>query len=650
MAFATHWIILRTSQPALSIIETVMTIIHVCRQRQCEAGCVGWPALLAVSFFVMPATVEAQISPAGITENLCLIETSCETLAEAHLCAEFIAQQGGRTGVIVSPQYMVGWLDPSLRQNLVGKGQIVGIRDGQAIASSLREARAPMVEGALKRYFSKAGRQDANEVIAQREPPPWGETSCIVNLDEDVSPDRQEAVPRNGLPRPAADPCIERDNSERMVGTIACALFFVESDGSQHPDLYTWTEEAKENVLSIAMSSVLAWSFEAGWRNIELTSTLVTYDEPAVVNQPYEPITTRGTADAPLWIGAIMDNLGIEPVEIFDRIDLFNKSLKETAGTDWAFSTFVAYNPVDEGAPESFSGGVAGLRYAWAVLGGPFMHLSYDNLLNYPLTFAHEMGHIFHAFDEYGGPHGCQVSFNGVRNTNYRGAPCFGRADCIMVSVIPSVFLCAYTAAHIGWERIAGTPSLVAPSAGATVASEEPVVFSWERNEGDSQVLSFLSIVDDASGEPIYCEHDSRFFELSGISPTSSERELMLPPGLYSWYVTNGGGYTNWAGIRSKTGHFVVADDLPRVTTLHQNYPNPFNPRTTIRYYLETPGRVLVTMYNIRGEQILTLHDQVKSTGSHEFIFSAGGLASGIYYYKLESGGHDILKKMLLIK
>ncbi|MFZ1517220.1 MAG: T9SS type A sorting domain-containing protein [Ignavibacteriaceae bacterium] len=83
---------------------------------------------------------------------------------------------------------------------------------------------------------------------------------------------------------------------------------------------------------------------------------------------------------------------------------------------------------------------------------------------------------------------------------------------------------------------------------------------------------------------------------------------------------------------------------------LTQNYPNPFNPTTTISYILPQSGMVKLTLYNILGQEIRTLVNEVKEAGTHTFNFDASDLNSGMYIYKIESGSFTQTKKMTLVK
>ena len=83
---------------------------------------------------------------------------------------------------------------------------------------------------------------------------------------------------------------------------------------------------------------------------------------------------------------------------------------------------------------------------------------------------------------------------------------------------------------------------------------------------------------------------------------------------------------------------------------LKQNFPNPFNPSTTIRFQIPELSFVTLKVYDILGNEISTLINEEKYSGSYEFKFNATDLPSGIYFYQLQAGDFVQTKKMTLIK
>ncbi|MFQ5582980.1 MAG: T9SS type A sorting domain-containing protein [Calditrichia bacterium] len=93
-----------------------------------------------------------------------------------------------------------------------------------------------------------------------------------------------------------------------------------------------------------------------------------------------------------------------------------------------------------------------------------------------------------------------------------------------------------------------------------------------------------------------------------------------------------------------------VSSPLIASFELHQNYPNPFNPETTIQYTLAQAGRVSLKVFDILGREVATLVEEQQKAGDYSVMFYAGNLASGMYFYRLESGGFIQTRKMLLVR
>jgi hypothetical protein len=84
--------------------------------------------------------------------------------------------------------------------------------------------------------------------------------------------------------------------------------------------------------------------------------------------------------------------------------------------------------------------------------------------------------------------------------------------------------------------------------------------------------------------------------------------------------------------------------------TLFQNYPNPFNPKTNINYELPITNFIELSIYDLLGEKVATLVSEKQNSGYHQVEWDASGFASGIYYYKINAGSFQSVKKMILLK
>jgi hypothetical protein len=89
-------------------------------------------------------------------------------------------------------------------------------------------------------------------------------------------------------------------------------------------------------------------------------------------------------------------------------------------------------------------------------------------------------------------------------------------------------------------------------------------------------------------------------------------------------------------------------DNIPESFFVSQNYPNPFNPSTIIRFGLPSASYVTAKLYNVLGEEVVTLFDGQLRAGEHNMQVEAGNLSSGVYFYKIQAGYAVSMKKMVL--
>lgn len=204
------------------------------------------------------------------------------------------------------------------------------------------------------------------------------------------------------------------DMSEFMMGTIALGIIFLESDGSIDPSTEDWTQQEKDTALGafgIGGGHILwgNWLQELGYP----LPTLMVYGEINTVEISYEPIIHPSAITDDSWeqlyVAEAMGKLGYTTGDWMQRVSDYNNYLRDTImtvpgyyGTDWVFTVFLVDNSND--ADGYFSDGYL----AYAYLGGPFTvcpHIIPGGPPGPMLreVFAHEMGHIFYATDEYNG-------------------------------------------------------------------------------------------------------------------------------------------------------------------------------------------------------------------------------------------------------
>lgn len=133
--------------------------------------------------------------------------------------------------------------------------------------------------------------------------------------------------------------------------------------------------------------------------------------------------------------------------------------------------------------------------------------------------------------------------------------------------------------------------------------------------------------------------------DLSSVSMVNFQLSKQYNSGMnnYDFSIKNTGIIANSVGITSNGA--TVTD-----YALTQNYPNPFNPVTTISFSIPKQDFVSLKVYNVLGKEVANLVNEVKSSGMYDVTFDASSLASGVYFYKLETSSFSDVKRMIVTK
>jgi hypothetical protein len=193
---------------------------------------------------------------------------------------------------------------------------------------------------------------------------------------------------------------------------------------------------------------------------------------------------------------------------------------------------------------------------------------------------------------------------------------------------------------------IPGVVSLIGP-ANLAVVSADSAIFRWNKPVPMATKYCFQIAV------------DSSFSLFSSVDSTLTDTVKVFRPLVnstsYYWRV-RGGTSGGW-GAYSPTRKFSVVitgiaeqHGVPGNFVLNQNYPNPFNPTTDISFGIPHEARVTLALYNLLGENVLTVVDEVLSAGYHTTRVNADRLPSGIYLYRLTTGDVTLSRKMLLLR
>lgn len=330
---------------------------------------------------------------------------------------------------------------------------------------------------------------------------------CIYWLDlaegavitDEAQPNNKKKCLEDALPNQFLSPrenikSFFSQNSARMAGSVAVAVFFPESNGAIDENMFDWTSEDIEMSLENIKEYLKFLESEASRYGVNLKFQLVIYrPDNSAMSIGYEPVwrIDNGYHDEE-WVNEIMKNLGFFDQNNNDggMVNNFNSKLKEEQGTDWAFSLFVPVVSQEYAFRDRKNKG-RGLYHGYR--GGPYAVTAHITDFG-TKSVAHETAHVFWACDEYAVrckscAEGCGFR-NNVPNGNCEScnpAP----ADCVMRS---SSFrtVCEFTAKQIGWlgwiEEKNNPPVADAGSDIITVSAETEINF-WRSYDSDGDSI-----------------------------------------------------------------------------------------------------------------------------------------------------------------
>jgi len=195
---------------------------------------------------------------------------------------------------------------------------------------------------------------------------------------------------------------------------------------------------------------------------------------------------------------------------------------------------------------------------------------------------------------------------------------------------------------------------------------------TWGTNRNGTPCDSFYNIIRDPKFVDGYHLDDSSAcidagdnsapalpsFDFEGNTRVMGEPQedtFFVDMGAYEYQLAGFGGFAKIAVGDRKDSESKSYGEIPDKFSLLQNYPNPFNPTTIVQFKIPQPAKVSLTIYNILGQLVRILVDEEKPTGIYQSVWDgkdAEGkdVASGIYFYRLQTGEYDEVRKMTLVK
>jgi large repetitive protein len=515
--------------------------------------------LLALSGQTFAHSDSSSRSPVEWMKGYTLLLVDADSKAELAEARDFVAAQGGTVAIVLPPHVILGWVTPEVGSKIIGRHGIRSIHrsavDAASVGFSDRETQTAIsifndiASGATaRRALSEARRQTGPE--ADRP----GMVDCTQphpQIDRNDFVRNLRLLGAEGSARSFTPQYLS--NSDVMDGTIAVALFLIESNGGVDPNLYTWSQADQALAYAQTIDGLNWWVDQSRAFSLgrPLQFTVVFYDAAnAACQVPYEPVLREGR-DTSLWVGRIMSNLGATEGDAGVRVAAFDQHLRDENRTNWAYSIFMAYNPAP--ARQSYTDG----RASWAYIGGPYASILFRSF-GWQLSriVSHETGHIFYACDEYSQPGYATCSCTcapEVRpealNGNCQDAGCVrASTDCMMR--LNEFALCPYTVAQIGWTATVPKPIPTAPqSLVASASSPTQVNLIWqdtstaedgfqiERRGGSSADYSQIGVI--AANTTGYADttvqsntayaYRVRAFNSTGTSSYTAEASVITP-------------------------------------------------------------------------------------------------------------------------
>jgi hypothetical protein len=527
--------------------------------RMASLSCAVTLLLLALGAPALAHPVASPRPPAEWTRGYTMLLVEADSKAELAQARDYVVAQGGTVAIVLPPHVILGWVTPEVGSKILGRHGIRSIHRSAVDAASTgfndRETRIAInmfndiASGSAAR---RAAREGGRQAGPESDRP--GMLDCALPHPQMDKNDFVRNLRLMGAENSARDFTPQYfGNSDIMDGTVAVAIFLIESSGGIDPNTYTWSQADQATAYAQVIDGLNWWvdqsrAFSLG-RPLQFTVSF--YDAGnAACQVPYEPVLHEGR-DANLWVGKIMSNLGATEGDATVRVAAFDQRLKDENRANWGFSIFIAYNPAP--ASQSYADG----RASWAYIGGPYATTLFRSF-GWQLSriVSHETGHIFYACDEYSQPGYATCSCTcapeirpEASNGNCQDASCLrGSTDCMMR--LNEFALCPYTVAQIGWTATVPKPIPTAPqSLVASASSPTQVNLIWqdtstvedgfqvERRGGSSAEYSQIGVISsnttgyaDATVQPNTAyAYRVRAFNSTGTSSYTAEASVITP-------------------------------------------------------------------------------------------------------------------------
>jgi hypothetical protein len=171
------------------------------------------------------------------------------------------------------------------------------------------------------------------------------------------------------------------------------------------------------------------------------------------------------------------------------------------------------------------------------------------------------------------------------------------------------------------------------------------ITLTWQNGEDTQYTEVYRSTepgFDPAGMDPVARVAEESFTEMAGVS------DYYYVVVAYD-FAGNRGEYSPELTPRIVTG-LEAGSEIPEAYALRPNYPNPFNPSTQIEFSVPEATDVRITVFDVSGKEVDVLVDSHVGAGTYQLTWQAEHLASGVYFYRMETASYVKTQTMLLLK
>lgn len=232
----------------------------------------------------------------------------------------------------------------------------------------------------------------------------------------------------------------------------------------------------------------------------------------------------------------------------------------------------------------------------------------------------------------------------------------FHKVDSLDTGRIRSVYETSYGDPHPSDSAAALTaPQFVNEIFGAAIAYEAPLPIQLLEFSATPTGISIVNLewttISEINNYGFYLQRDGEDIAFVAGHGTTLQRQT------YSYTDNPSTGQHNYRlkqvdldGTTTYSESVTVNLNAPLEFALAQNYPNPFNPATNIQFSVVNRELAIVKVYDVLGQEVATLVNEVKDPGTYTVQFDASDVPSGVYFYRLHAGDFVATKKLILLK